>query len=98
LPGGENAKGMPGGAMIVRTVKGRPPRPLRAVIRAECANARRDARCVFDHECWPMHGRRCRYFERAVLPSWPEVAAEYARATAQERLAGVVLQEGGDGG
>jgi len=72
---------------------GPPRRDLRAVVRQECANwSSRERGCVWGHRCHVLEGRRCPYFERAVLPAWPGVAAEYERGTAQERLA--VAQEG----
>lgn len=76
------------------------PRDLQSVVRQECANwVTREAGCVFGHPCHVLQGRRCRYFTGAVLPAWPRVAADYERATAQERLGGIVVQEeDGDSG
>jgi len=44
--------------------------PLRTFVVGECANAQAGDRCLFLEKsgCLVVRGRRCRYFERAVLP------------------------------
>lgn len=84
----------------MRTITtGGPRRDLRAVVREECANWNsRDGECLWGHSCHVLGGQRCTYFERAVLPAWPNVAAEYKRATAQSHLVGIMVQENSDSG
>lgn len=53
-----------------------PTRTLKQVVTEECANWTPRG-CVWDHPCYVLDGRRCRYFEGAVLLAWPGVAAEY---------------------
>lgn len=61
-----------------------PTRTLKQVVTEECANWTRHG-CLWEYPCYVLRGERCAYFELAVLPAWPGVAAEYERATAQER-------------
>lgn len=84
----------------MRTITSRGPRrDLRAVVREECANwSSREGECLWGHSCHVLGGQPCAYFERAVLPAWPRVAAEYKRATAQSHLVGIMVQEDGDSG
>jgi hypothetical protein len=43
--------------------------PLRAFVLGECANSQPDDGCLFRADgCLVVQGRRCRYFEAAVLP------------------------------
>lgn len=63
-------------------------RPLARILAEECANWAR-GRCVWGRPCRVLAGERCEYFERAVLPAWPGVAAEYWRRVGQGRLIGV---------
>lgn len=59
---------------------------VRSVVAAECCNylARGPGDvvhwCVAKERTCPVFAlfRRCRWFEEAVLPAWPDVAAEYA--------------------
>jgi len=64
---------------------------VKAVIAAECPSHFRDTRGAVDHWCDPNDEvcpifaifRRCPWFETAVLPAWPAVAAEYAALAGQ---------------
>lgn len=61
---------------------------LRTFIKKECANYYENG-CVYDHPCLVFEGKRCRYFEKAVLgPSdykfrlpgydYPKIFKQYA--------------------
>jgi len=48
------------------------------LVREECANWVGRS-CVWGHPCYIFTGKRCSYFEEAVLPAWPEKYPEYER-------------------
>ena len=70
---------------------------VRAVIAGECCNHFRDGPggvanwCVVKDAACPIFAtfRRCKWFETAVLPAWPDVAAEYA-VLAGQNLSGEI--------
>ncbi|MBL7186302.1 MAG: hypothetical protein ISS70_08240 [Phycisphaerae bacterium] len=70
---------------------------LTAFVRDECANySKHDEGCLFDESCKVMDGRRCDYFEKAVLGppdykyklpgyDYQKLFAQYAEQTEAER-------------
>lgn len=66
--------------------------PLQSIIAAECCNHFLEGPggaanwCVAKERVCSVFAtfRRCKWFEDAVLPAWPDVAAEYAYLAGQE--------------
>jgi len=73
---------------------------VKAVIAAECCNHFREGPYSMSNYCCAKDAvcpiftptfQRCRWFETAVLPAWPDVAAEWADMCGQEETGDITV-------